>query len=432
MNKLIALIFLLPLLGIAQVKINGNFSPPEDFSYIFLYKANPLSSDFVTRTEVDREGNFTMESDSLSEPGLYKIVYAMPPERYNFELIVDAKENISFEFNEENGLEFSESDENKMWHSYIETLAMISSTISNYYSKDGKDIKSFQEIFKALADFQTAYEKNSEGMLVHSLIKSSRPYIPVGYQDVSTYLKNLKNTYLNNIDFGDSLVQSSGIIKEKVMSYVFYEDNQSQEQYESKISAVTFAIEEIDPLLQLKTLLPIWEYFTQTGNDVMANHLIDFKLMQLAKTTGQDVLIEAFTNFQNNAIGSKASNFNLGNGKSLYDLTEAENYLLIFWSSSCGHCLEELPKVYESVKNNNGLKTIAFGIEDNAETWQAEIKKYPGFIHVYGAGKWDNETVLAYGVNATPSYIMLDSDKNIVAKPFDYEALRDYLKNISK
>lgn len=433
MKKICILLFLIPILGLSQINISGSFSPPEDYSYIFLYKSNPLSTDFVTRTEVDLEGNFNIELDSTSTPGLYKLVYAMPPERYNLELFIDGEEDIEFSFDEERGLEIYKSDENKMWISYNETLAMINSTITNYFSKDGKDQEAFQQIFKTLSDFQGAYEKNSEGMLIHKLIKSSKPYIPSDFENVSTYLENLQNAYLDNIDFSNELIQSSELVKEKVMSYMFSEDNQSDEDFKSKISHIGVKIEEIDPLLQLKALLPLWEYFTQTGNDSMANYLIDSKLMELAEDSGHQVLFEAFENFKNNAIGSKASDFPLGiDNQSLYDLNESENYLLIFWSSSCGHCLDELPKVYELLKIQDSIKVIAFGVEEDAEMWNQEIKKYPKFLHVYGSGKWDNETVKAYGINATPSYVILDSDKNIVAKPFDIAALDAFLKNRSK
>ena len=101
----------------------------------------------------------------------------------------------------------------------------------------------------------------------------------------------------------------------------------------------------------------------------------------------------------------------------------AEHYLVIFWSSTCGHCLDELPKVKAILSKKPNTKVIAIGLEDEAEAWQKAIAEYPDFIHVLGLGKWDNPISNAYGVGATPTYVLLDTNKTIIAKPYDIEAL---------
>ena len=112
---------------------------------------------------------------------------------------------------------------------------------------------------------------------------------------------------------------------------------------------------------------------------------------------------------------------------SLYDLNDSDRYLIIFWSSTCSHCEEELPIIKAIIPEIT--KVIAIAIEDGEENWQKAIQNFPDFIHVLGLGKWDNEIVKAYSVNATPTYILLDSDKNIIAKPNAIEALKEALKN---
>ena len=39
----------------------------------------------------------------------------------------------------------------------------------------------------------------------------------------------------------------------------------------------------------------------------------------------------------------------------------------------------------------------------------------------------DNSIGNDYGVTATPTYFVLDKDKNIIAKPYDFEALKEYM-----
>ena len=74
------------------------------------------------------------------------------------------------------------------------------------------------------------------------------------------------------------------------------------------------------------------------------------------------------------------------------------------------------------------LKVIAIGLEDETENWKNEITKYPEFQHVLGIGKWNNPLVKHYNVSSTPTYFVLDKDKVITSKPYDYAALETYLK----
>ena len=74
-------------------------------------------------------------------------------------------------------------------------------------------------------------------------------------------------------------------------------------------------------------------------------------------------------------------------------------------------------------------KVIAIGLEDDSYAWKNKILAFPEFINVLGLGKWQNEIGKNYGVNATPTYIILDKDKKITARP---QKLEDVLQLLSK
>ena len=114
-----------------------------------------------------------------------------------------------------------ESNENKLWSSYTKSMEMVNNAISNFYSKESTDENAFKDIFKTLKETQDAYENASKGTLVLTFIKANRPYIPTGFEDVSTYSKNLKQTFLQQVDFENSLLQSSDFLTDRVMAYVF-------------------------------------------------------------------------------------------------------------------------------------------------------------------------------------------------------------------
>ncbi|MBU2922639.1 thioredoxin family protein [Winogradskyella psychrotolerans] len=433
MKKLLILFLVLPLICQAQ-SVKGTFSPAEDFSYAFLYQATPESANYVDRGQLDRTGNFEIQLDSTAKPGIYKIVYAIPPEENNFDFIYDGKENISFNFSQENGVSFTESEENKLWNSYLKSIDMVNQTISNYFAKENSDKKGFKAIFKTLKDTQTGYEELAQGKLVSSFIIANRPYIPTEYEDISTYSKNLKQHYLSQIDFSNYLLQSSSFLIDRVTAYVFnMVENPSNATYKAHIDDVAAAINTNDLIIKTSLLEMIWKHFVDQKNHEVANYITTNYLLELAKATENNVLLDMVISFKNTSIGSKAPNFDItSNGKNtnLHHLKGAEHYLLIFWSSTCSHCLSELPKVKEMVANKPNLKVVAFGLEDDKKSWNNEIKNYPDFIHQIGLNKWDNPVVKTYGVSATPMYFLLDSSKIITEKPYELKDLEILLKQL--
>jgi len=437
MKKLTVILVILPLIAYTQ-SVKGTFSPAEDFTYAFLYKSTPEGADYVNRGKLDSIGNFEIPLDSTATPGIYKIVYAIPAEEHNFDFIYDGKEDVSFNFSTAAGIEFTKSDENKLWSSYLKSIDMVNQTISNYFAKDNTDKKGFKSIFKILEDTQLAYEESAKGKLVSTFITANRPYIPTDYEDISTYSNNLKKHYFSTVDFSNNLLQSSSFLMDRVNAYVFnMVQDPSDATYKNHVDDVAAAIGTEDLKIKTSLLGILWQGFVNLENHDVANYIADEYLINLANTTHNKVLAETITSYKNTSVGTKAPNFDIklnamfgSEETSLHELEFSENYLLIFWSSSCTHCLDELPKVKKLVSHKPELKVVAFGLENDAENWTEEIKNYPDFIHVIGLGKWDNPTVKTFGIAATPSYFLLDASKVIIAKPYDYEELKVVLKDL--
>ncbi len=424
---------LVPCLAFSQ-SVKGNFSPAEDFSYAFLYKATPEGANYVNRGKLDSLGNFEIPLDSTVTPGIYKIVYAVPPEENNFDFIYDGKETVAFNFSYDKGVEFTESEENKLWNSYLHSMDMVNQTISNYYSKANTDEDGFASIFKVVKDTQLAYEESSKDKLVSAFITANRPYIPPQYEDIRTYSNHLKQHFLSQIDFSNYLLQSSSFLVDRVTGYVFNMiENPTNKSYKDLVDQVADAISNDDRIIKTSLMEILWQRFVTLENHELANYITENHLLDLANATGNKVLAETITSYKNTSLGTKAPNFEIVSGENtttLHDLEGSEYYLLIFWSSGCGHCLKELPKVKALVAEKSNVKVVAFGLEDDPTKWTEEIKNYPDFIHNIGLGKWGNPIVKTYGVAATPMYFLLSASKIIMAKPYGYEDLEVVLKDL--
>jgi hypothetical protein len=73
---------------------------------------------------------------------------------------------------------------------------------------------------------------------------------------------------------------------------------------------------------------------------------------------------------------------------------------------------------------------VTFALAENREEVTKAVKKMrlPGY-HFYDALRWDSMAFLSYHITSTPTVFVLNEDKYIVCKPYDWQELRDWLKN---
>ncbi|RNC87955.1 MAG: TlpA family protein disulfide reductase [Winogradskyella sp.] len=431
MKKIVFAFLLFPFIVMAQHNIGGTFSPAEDYTYAFLYEATPEGANYINRAELDSLGNFSITLDENAKAGIYKIVYAIPPEENNFDIIYNGKEDVKFTFSQDYGVNFTESSENKLWASYLNSMDMVNQTITNFYSKDGTDTNAFESIFKTAKDTQQQYEDLAEGKLAEAFIKANKPHLPEDYEDLETYSKNVKSSFFDHIDFNNNLLRSSSLITDRISGFVFgLSAKPNNSTYMANVDVVANALKNTDSVTQLSLLELLWQEFKRRENHDLANYISDKYLLKLAKATGNKILEQQLISYKNTSIGAIAPDFEIQTEPSLKlsELKGDTHYVLIFWSSGCGHCLNELPKVKALMSTISNAKVVAFGLENDTVNWAEEIKKYPNFVHGIGLGKWENPLVQTYAVAATPTYFVLDSDKTIIAKPYDFESLRAFFK----
>lgn len=440
MKRLILFIILAPALMMAQHSIEGTFTPPDDFTYAFLYKSSPSGAEYVERGKVDKDGHFKIELDESNPAGIYKIVYGVPQDVNNFDLIYNGEENINLNFSLEEGLEFVESNENKLWASYTKSIEMINRTIGNFYTQNSKDKAAYNEIFKSLTETQAAFEEASKGTMAYQFIIANTPYIPSDFEDIDTYSQHLKETYLEHVDFSNPLLQSSEFLTDRVMAFVFgMAPDADADFYKQQIDRLVDYIGPDNKEVKKALLQMLWFNMVDIENTEAANYIADTYLMKLSEDAGDKILMYELKNYKRNAVGAIAQDFPITlqtKGKTkettLHQLSVADNYLLIFWNSGCSHCLEQLPKIKTKIDgiDSKKIKVIAYGTQGDLPEWHKEIAKYPNFIHVIDPGNSDKFMGREYGVEMTPTFFILDKNKKIIVRPNTLDELFEALDNL--
>ena len=424
---------MIPSLIISQNTLKANFTPEEDFTWGILYKNSPTGKKYVAQSKFV-EGNLVFELNEKATKGIYKLVYAVPQNEYNFDLIYNGKEDVELTFSLNNGATFIKSSENILLFSYLNELTFLGKLLEVEYKKDKINRKAITTIFDRQRELQIIYEKKSNDMLVKHFIKANKPYIPIKYESISNYLKNQTSNYFENIDFSDEILQSSSLLLDKSLAYISSVVNKGfikQKNYNYNIDKVVAKIKITNPDFQKVFLEKMWGKFVSYNQIKSANYLAEKYLIPLANQQNDKNLALKLNQFKNLSIGNSAPDFILDESsqKKLSALDVAENYILVFWSSGCSHCLKELPQLHSlsDKLNSTKYKVVAVGLEENYANWSNEVKKFPNFINAIKLQKWNNKVVKDYALTSTPTYFVLDQDKKFKFKPEGLKDLKTYL-----
>ena len=355
------------------------------------------------------------------------------------------KENIELTFNPASPVEsikFLNSEENEKFHEYKNELAhripKLDSLQRVYFSlkEDLKKIeinKKYKEAYNDFYEFQNKYENSTKGSLANHFIKSSKKYYaPNLIASPQEYLNSEKQHYFDFIDFDDKELRNSIFLTQKVVDYVFYLNGSDDIQVQNLLfkGAVNAVFSNInDDGLRSEMVTILLHSFSQVENTVLIEYIIKNYFNTLPEAFKDYKLIDQIQERVKLAVGKTAPDFSWnykGELKKLSEIDIAENYIVVFWSTTCSHCLKEVPQLYEYIKNNTNVYVIAIALESDDLGFNHHTSSFVNWTNVLGLNKWQNEIARDYEITSTPSYFVLDSNKKIIAKP---EYFKD-VKNI--
>ena len=437
MRKLLFLYTFLIALGVnAQGSISGNFAPPKNFKWLIAYELTPGGENYVTDTAV-KDGHFSIKMPLNAPPGMYRLVYAVPQDQYFIDLIYNKKEDVQFNFNLTEGITITHSEENKWFHAYFDAIHEAEKNLNDFYESGSASKDDFMKIVNAMEDIQERYESEHEDTMAHAFIMANRGYLPASYETASEYLKNKKNAYFKHLDFGNKTLLSSGFIIDKISDYVFATIPASitskttpNAEIQKNVQVVRQEIKETPDAFQVKVLHHLWKVAHANSLTEVADFIFDTYLKDLGNSTGNQNMvteIESMNRLRIGALSPDISWTEKGKTGSLSAMEPADCYVIVFWSSTCSHCLKEVPELHQELQDFKNVKVLAFGLEDGEENWKKVSATLPNFTHGMSLEKWESEYVTTFNIQKTPTYFILDSEKRIIAKPDSQQEVVEFL-----
>lgn len=443
LKNIILSFLLLSSISHAQYSIKGELNSTEDFPYMILYKLQGITTQYVAYdTIVNRK--FSIAVPPKENEGIYRMVYDVPNKL--FVDIIYAKENIAFSFDPKNpnqSIRFIASDNNRLYYAYLNEVQKLQQQLDSlqiaYFKNASKETEQiYTNIYAELIAVQSKYEKLATDKLAFHFIEASARFnnkLPI--KTTENYFKSTQNHFFDYIKFNSKELAQSTFIFDKINDYIFFL-NSSDDLEQLKLlrrTAIRTVLDKIgsNHVLAKDINESLLSSFAQQEDIDMVNFVLN-QYFQLPREYQDSNYVIDIKGQLKTAIGMKVPNLQWqenNTSKDLHSLTGATNYVVVFWSSTCSHCLKEMPVLYDYLKDNTETKVIAVGLEDAASKggWEAMIGNYKKFSHVYGKDKWKNTFARDYGVNATPSFYVLDANKKVVSKPNDVAALKKYFSN---
>jgi len=440
------LLFLFTATVHAQFTIKGEMQPTGNHPYMIVYQLKGSQQNYIAHDTINN-GKFSITMPANQTSGIYRLVYDIKNRLY-IDILYE-NENVLLTFNPrkpDQSVLFSESENNKIYQHYLVAITTRQRKLDSlqvaYFNSSGQiedeNIhKAYLKNYMELTKLQLKFEKESDKKLVNNFIKASARYnAEEPIKNSAEYLAAVKNHFFDNIDFNNKVLLNSIFINEKINDFIFQLDTSDDKKMLLKLrkKAIATVMEKIGTNYSLAKDIEegLIYAFTLQEDIFMVNYMLNYYL-QLPNGLQDVAFINDMKGQLKTATGMIAPNISWqenGLEKNLHSLTNSKNYIVVFWSSTCGHCLQELPLLNEYLTGNTETKVIAVGLEEERSKagWQNEISQYKNWIHVFGAKKWENKFARGYGVNATPSFYVLDAKKKILLKPDDVAELKKFFE----
>ena len=454
MKKLILLILFISSFAQAQFSINGTLTNSLDKDWVILYKIEGATQQFVQNTTIKKDtllidgkkkaiNIFKFELAATAKAGTYRVRYRT--RGISFVDFIFNQEDVSFTFHPdypEQAILFSKSRENIIYKNYLKDIFKQQQKLDSLQIKAIEYLETdlnqaYKTALKRINSIQEKYIESTKNMYVKPFIKASLRVNSVEIKtNLQDYMYVVKNTFFDHIDFSNETLINSSFLVDRITDYIFYinysEDETTQQSlYKSALETVFSKIE--DSVFKKYIIEFLIEKFEENNNFRMIDFLFKNYYDALPKSLQNATFKTEKVKLLATAIGSIAPNFSWeehGKDFQLSTLNEAKNYLLVFWSTGCSHCLKEIPELYTFLQDKKNLKVIAFAMENNEARWKSLKTTLPNWHHVLGLNKWENKTAKEYNINATPTYFVLDSNKKIIANPIAIKDLETFIKQL--
>ena len=448
-SYILSFLLFFSLLAFSQKEYRLDFTiknlPGEKLRLIFYYGDQQIRLDTAFS---DQAGRVTFKLDDSDDIGMYR-------------LVIDNDRGLDFLFNKEDMVITAENDlrletikveksrENKVFFDYyrhkydLETRLDILGGFLRYYPSTDTFYFSVADHAEVLAreyqDYLDRILSDNKELLAARIIRFDQlPDIRPGEIDLVTR-ELYRSHYFDGVNLKDSLILNTPLLPVKIIDYLslYVQPGIPREQQESLF------IQAVDSLMKFSegggnVREMIVNYlitgFQAYGFEDVLTHLVEnYVLGQSCVSDQQEeklrIRIEGFKKL---TVGSFAPDFEITDSRGemvkLSNL-KGKKIVLIFWASTCPHCRAILPEINNLyVQYRSKAEFIGISVDEDDASWRKALQEEQlQYLNVAELLGWDGKILHDYYVYATPTFLVIDPDGRISAKPLGLADLKTAL-----
>lgn len=242
--------------------------------------------------------------------------------------------------------------------------------------------------------------------------------------------------YWKDVDFSDTALISSKTLSDKLVNY-FYSFTDGDEQRFDSLSIAGLSVVLGKAKVNMKYYEYILEFalngYTNMGRTQVVDYLLNYPMLLEGEISMKEGLrLDSITEpYQRVKVGAKAPDYSgvTIDGRPFHLYGSPSKYSIVFfWSTDCEYCHDFLVQIRKNLDLKSDFELVTFALAENQDDVERAVKKMrlPGF-HFYDELRWEGKAFLDYHVSSTPTVFVLDKDKMIVCKPYDWKELKEWL-----
>ena len=446
-KSLIIILFLLTTLRVSSQTISGTFfNLPQQKVYLNAYRGLYLELIDSVMMSIDKRVEFNTP--------LVKGMYQIETEHgFTMDLLYEDGD-ISFLLKDADKIEeveFIDSQLNADWYKYLIRknemlksqkllLPLVRSYNKNseFYLETKNEYNRLQESFDSFTD---SLLKNDN--YASTLIRVDKlPYIDIEL-DYEKQRNELIANFFNDVDFNDLSLIPTNVLTTKILDFLSLQQVPGQSE-EQQMMAIILAVDNVlyRATVNFEMYKFIFQYLIEGFNVLAYDEIVDYMTRipyseELVCDDSQYEELHSIVEFNSRVkIGSKAENISgvtiFNEEFDMYEI-DSDFTIVYFWSYSCGHCRENIKHLKTFLEENRDFTLVAVSVKGDLKKIKSLVKKNKVNSYFYHDGlEWNSPHVNNYAVTSTPSFYILDKNKNIIYKPFDFEEFVQFVNIIKQ
>ncbi len=242
----------------------------------------------------------------------------------------------------------------------------------------------------------------------------------------------------DDVDFTDTALVASESFQNRMLEQLFNLTESGDMHRFDSLSMATIG----NLLEKAKVNMRVYEYilvfmlngYSNLGREQVVDYLLSYPMLfegeiQVEEGMRLDSITEPY---QKVRVGAKAPDFSGitidGKPYRLYD-SKAEKVIVVFWSTDCEYCHDFLVAIRKNLDLKSDFELVTFALaEDESDAIRSVKKMRLDGYHFYDDLRWESKPFLDYHITSTPTVFVLDKDRMIVCKPYDWYELKEWLK----